>query len=105
MLVEPKRVAFCYLLIPEHVSVYARISFAGYSDLLLTHIHMHTALSCDSTIMHLPMQYTANFKVCKNDVLVKNNIFLLPFTQNIDCWYTLEPPQWCGSYEYPQSMF
>ena len=32
------------------------------------------------------------------------NIFLI-FAQNIDCGYTLEPPQWGGSNEYPQSMF
>ena len=25
--------------------------------------------------------------------------------QNIDCGYSLEPPQWGGSNEYPQSMF
>ena len=32
------------------------------------------------------------------------DIFLI-FAQNIDCGYTLEPPQWGGSNEYPQSMF
>ena len=25
--------------------------------------------------------------------------------QNIDCEYSLEPPQWGGSNEYPRSMF
>ena len=25
--------------------------------------------------------------------------------QNIDCGYSLEPPRWGGSNEYPQSMF
>ena len=25
--------------------------------------------------------------------------------QNIDCWYSLEPPRRGGSNEYPQSMF
>ena len=25
--------------------------------------------------------------------------------QNIDCGYSLEPPQWGGSNEYPQSIF
>ena len=25
--------------------------------------------------------------------------------QNIDCGYSLEPPQWGGSNEYPQSVF
>ena len=32
------------------------------------------------------------------------DIFLI-FAQNIDCGYTLEPPQRGGSNEYPQSMF
>ena len=32
------------------------------------------------------------------------NIFVI-FAQNIDCGYTLEPPQWGGSNEYPKSMF
>ena len=34
----------------------------------------------------------------------KCDIFLI-FAQNIDRGYTLEPPQWGGSNEYPQSMF
>ena len=34
----------------------------------------------------------------------KSDIFLI-FAQNIDCEYTLEPPQWGGSNEYPQCMF
>ena len=27
------------------------------------------------------------------------------FAQNIDCGYSLEPPRWAGSNEYPQSVF
>ena len=34
----------------------------------------------------------------------KCDIFLI-FAQNIDRGYTLEPPQWGGSNEYPRSMF
>ena len=34
----------------------------------------------------------------------KCDIFLI-FAQNIDRGYTLEPPQWGGPNEYPQSMF
>ena len=30
---------------------------------------------------------------------------VLIFAQNFDCGYTLEPPRWGGSNEYPQSMF
>ena len=33
-----------------------------------------------------------------------SNIFHVP-AQNIDCGYSLEPPQQGGSNEYPQSMF
>ena len=41
-----------------------------------------------------PMQYTAIFHGCKNVYFQMKifNIFLI-FAQNIDCGYTLEPPQ------------
>ena len=53
-----------------------------------------------------PMQYTEMFLVCKNVhfQMIFLYIFLI-FAQNIDCGYTLEPPQRGGSNEYPQSMF
>ena len=52
------------------------------------------------------MQYTAIFHSC-NNVHFQMIFFkhFLIFTQNIDCGYTLEPPQRGGSNEYPQSMF
>ena len=34
----------------------------------------------------------------------KSDIFHIN-AQNIDCGYSLEPPRWGGSNEYPQSMF
>ena len=42
-----------------------------------------------------PMLYTAIFHGCKNVIfqMKKYNIFLI-FAQNIDCGYTLEPPQY-----------
>ena len=41
-----------------------------------------------------PMQYTAIFHSDKNvNFQKKNYIFFLIFAQNIDCGYTLEPPQ------------
>ena len=41
-----------------------------------------------------PMQYTAIFHGCKNVHFHMKivNVFLI-FAQNIDCGYTLEPPQ------------
>ena len=45
---------------------------------------------------NMSVQYTAIFHGCKNDNdnfhMKIFDIFLL-FAQNIDCWYTLEPPQ------------
>ena len=53
-----------------------------------------------------PCNITAIFHACKNDNFQMKtfDIFLI-FAQNIDCGYTLEPPQLGGSNEYPQSMF
>ena len=44
---------------------------------------------------NMSMQYTAIFHSCKNvNYQVKNCDFFLIFAQNIDCGYTLEPPQY-----------
>ena len=43
---------------------------------------------------NMPMQYTAIFHGRKNDNFqMKNCDSFLIFAQNIDCGYTLEPPQ------------
>ena len=54
----------------------------------------------------MPMHYTVISKVVKNENFQQKifDIFLI-FAQNINCWYTLEPPRRGGSNEYPQSMF
>ena len=48
-----------------------------------------------------PMNYIVIFHGCKNGnfLMKKNNIFLI-FAQNIDCGYTLEPPQ-VRTHAYP----
>ena len=55
---------------------------------------------------NMSVQYTAIFHGCKYDKfqMIFFYIFLI-FAKNIDCGYTLEPPQRGGSNEYPQSMF
>ena len=60
----------------------------------------------DKHYANMSVQYTAIFNGCKNDNFQMKifDIFLI-FAQNIDCGYTLEPPQQGGSNEYPQSMF
>ena len=41
---------------------------------------------------NMPMQYTEIFFNCKNFIRKKNDSFYI-FAQNIDRWYTLEPPR------------
>ena len=54
----------------------------------------------------MSVQYTAIFHGCKNGNFQKKKCdFFLIFAQNIDRGYTLEPPRWGGSNEYPRSMF
>ena len=50
-------------------------------------------------------KYIENFTTKKNwEFQIKILIFFHISTQNIDCGYSLEPHQWGGSNEYPQSM-
>ena len=55
---------------------------------------------------NISVQYTAIFHGCKNGnfQMKKYDSFLI-FAQNTDRGYTLEPPYWGGSNEYPWSMF
>ena len=50
-----------------------------------------------NTLKILPPK-NENFQIKKSDIL-----HIL--AQNVDCGYSLEPPQRGGSNEYPQSMF
>ena len=40
----------------------------------------------------------------KENFQIKNSDICHISAQNIDCEYSLEPPRWGGSNEYPQSM-
>ena len=55
---------------------------------------------------HTPIQIYWDFYHQKNEnfQIKKSDIFHV-FAQNIDCWYSLEPPRWGGSNECTQSMF
>ena len=48
-----------------------------------------------SNILKILPTENENFQIRNSD------IFFIP-AQNIDCGYSLEPPQWGGSTEYPQ---
>ena len=54
---------------------------------------------------NMSVQYEAISKSEKTDIFRCNNVtFFQIFARIIDCEYTLEPPQWGGSNEYPQSI-
>ena len=55
---------------------------------------------------NVSLQYILVFHVCENGnfQMKKCDNFQI-FAQNIDRGYTLEPPHWGGSNEYPQSLF
>ena len=71
---------------------YIGIQMVGFFDRckLHTHLFYHVA----AHYANMSVQYTAIFHGCKNDNFQKKifDIFLI-FAQNIDCGYTLEPPQ------------
>ena len=74
--------------------------------LLLVQVTHSGPLTIIAHYENMPMQYSVIFKVVKTENFKWKilDTFLI-FAQNIDCGYTLEPPQRGGSNEYPQSMF
>ena len=50
-------------------------------------------------------KYTENFTTKNWKFSDKNSDIFHISAQNIDCWYSLEPPRLGGSNEYLQSMF
>ena len=53
----------------------------------------------------MPIKYTENFTTKKKENFQIKNFDINVSAQNIDCRYSLEPPQQGGFNEYPQSMF
>ena len=64
-----------------------------------------------NTVRLIRKTYLYNFDPLKPHLYIVKLVFtgvyiiLLVSAQNIDCGYSLEPPRWGGSNEYPQSMF
>ena len=55
---------------------------------------------------NVSVQYTAIFHGCINgNFQMKNCDIFSYFLLKVDRGYTLEPPHWGGSNEYPRSMF
>ena len=65
-----------------------------YSGTVISSLRKHAY----SNILKILPTKNENFQMKKSD------IFRIS-AQNIDCWYSLEPPRRGGSNEYPQSMF
>ena len=55
---------------------------------------------------NMPIQNILKILPQKNENFQRKNSDIFHFSaQNIDCWYSLEPPHRDSSNEYPQSMF
>ena len=54
--------------------------------------------------MPIQIYWKINHRKIENFQTKNSNIFHIS-SQNIDCGYSLEPPLWGSSNEYPQSMF
>ena len=55
---------------------------------------------------NMPIQIHWKFYHQKIAIFQIKNYYIFHISaQNIDCWYSLEPPRRGGSNEYPQSMF
>ena len=93
-----KAVVLCQFFASVTLTMTFKRLFKTYCHYFLTMLYCH--------YVNMSVQYTAIFHGCKNGNfhMKKCEIFLI-FAQNIDCGYTLEPPQRGGSNEYPQSMF
>ena len=63
-------------------------------------------LNFDIHYENTPIQINWKFYHQKMAIFqIKNSDIFHISAQNIDCGYSLEPPRWGGSNEYPQSMF
>ena len=71
--------------IDHEIHVFANKLIHKIVDVFNVHPHFHYA--------NMSVQYSAIFHGCKNDNFQMKtfDIFHI-FAQNIDCWYTLEPP-------------
>ena len=57
-------------------------------------VYFKASVSSLSHYVNMSIQYTAIFHGCKIDnFIMKKSDFFLIFAQNIDCGYTLGPPQ------------
>ena len=71
-----------------------------------TCLYKFDSLKSHFYIVKLALQgYTLYFLFLLKNIHCHTLCVLVIFVQNIDCGYSLEPPRWGGSNEYPQFMF
>ena len=77
-----------------------------YKEMFLQYLIFEHIMYTFNTLRKLAHAIYRDFLALKIENFQRKNfdIFLI-FAQNIDCVYTLEPPQRGGSNEYPHSMF
>ena len=83
------------------------------SNLTFEHLHSSFCVTCFNNVYNQGLfitktclfKYTENFTTKKENFQIKNSDIFHVSAQNIDCWYSLEPPHRGGSNEYRQSMF
>ena len=69
-------------------------------------VHVHLTIGCCISLRkHAYSKYIENLTTKKGKFSEKNSYLFHISDQNIDCGYSLEPPRWGGSNEYPQSIF
>ena len=72
----------------------------------VTHSHTRVGYSVWQGITQTCLfKYIENFTTKKENFQIKTFDIFFISAPNIDCGYSLEPPQRGGSNEYPQSMF
>ena len=81
-------------------------NFEGMAFIVLDYIFTKSVQSelCFTLRNSAHATYSDFFTAVKMTIFSRNLIFHI-FAQNIDCGYSLEPPQLGGSNEYPQSLF
>ena len=62
------------------------------------------AIGCVITKLNTPIQIFWKFTTKKWKFSDKNSDIFYISAQSIDCGYSLEPPRWGGSYEYPNRL-
>ena len=88
-----------------------QLSDKGLKNLPFSLQFYDTSQGSRSSLIHITKTYLYNFDPLKPHFYIVKlgftelDIIFLISAQNINCWYSLEPPRRGSSNEYPQPMF